>query len=411
MGHRVLQIVALICLAALLLTGCSKDNIPELPEGSYESQLTYGVLEAEKLSVLPWNSGRCETTTGNTMVETEIGYYLVNNNIIYYADKVDLSLWVPLCNLANCVHYDHNIACKAIMDEDWLVLKDGRLYFAETPGGQVVLPPGTGSGDVIVSTALDGTDKRIEYVIEDAMLRSEGIAGGRMVGGKWMYRCTTFDLEGHSYTRIFVVDENGERELPTGEGGSGDLYPMHYFSLYGDPYFQCTKISQDKLLCFQGDELVGIDMKYVPDTGGFISGDTLRIFKGNRGYFDINVTTGKQVKVTGNRIKNSTGMILAANCILETNHSGYCGRNISVEGKMEVFDGESWRSVQLPEEWSVTSKDRWMHVAGMTSDSILVFGYEKNSYYSGQSASTLYRIPLDSEELVLEKCFTFALRR
>ena len=73
--HRLL---ALTCVTMLLLSGC---HIGEEAPGITESQewevpqLNYGVLEYEKLEVLPWYSGRMEATSFNRMAETELGYY------------------------------------------------------------------------------------------------------------------------------------------------------------------------------------------------------------------------------------------------------------------------------------------------------------------------------------------------
>ena len=163
-------------------------------------------------------------------------------------------------------------------------------------------------------------------------------------------------------------------------------------------------------MSLRGEELVGFDKKYVPETGGFISGTTLRIFKEDKGYFDIDVTTGKQVKVADNRIKNSTGFILAPNCVIESNAFGFTYEKRTGPVQVEVFDGESWRSVQLPEEWQDPSTDNWLEILGITSDSIWVYGRNEEVYLDDWGhPSDLYRIPLDKEELVMEYCFTFPI--
>ena len=211
---------------------------------------------------------------------------------------------------------------------------------------------------------------------------------------------------------MFVLDAEGEREIDVPDGAVPNVeQPFVVAFLRGDAYFGCKSISNQKYLKFQDDQLVGFDKKYVPETGGYISGTTLRIFKEDKGYFDIDVTTGKQVKVAENRLKDSTGMILAPNCVVESTLFSFNRKNRTEAGAIEVFDGESWRSVQLPEEWQNPGTDHWLHVLGITSDSIWLYGRNEEEFYGGwENFSDLYRIPLDKEELVMEYCFTFPIQ-
>ena len=396
----------------LLLTGCRKDTVPTVTD-NYESELVYGVFEAEKLQVLPWNSGRCEKTTANKMIETENGYYYLYDgmHLLHYADKTDLSYWALVCNKPTCYHYkrtsygyEFDMSCNAYINGQWIIMRNGRIYHTE-PSGTFELPVVLkGIGNIIVSTAMDGTDKRFEYVIEEAVMGSMGgITDGRLIGDQWIQSKSEIDLYGNTASRMFVLDADGEREIDIPKDKQISLYPSHIFYLWGDAYFECDALSKTKWLRFQGEELVGFEKKYVPDTGGYISGTTLRIFQENRGYFDIDVTTGQRVKVEDNRIKNSTGFILAANCVIESNAFGVTYKNRSGPVQIEVFDGEIWRSVTLPAEWENLGTERALHVLGITSDSILLCLQEKTP----ADTRSLYRIPLGEEELTLEYCFDF----
>ena len=90
----------LIGLSAILLlltvfSGCDAEEKAPAPIGSavWETmpQLTYGTMEYEKLAILPWNSGRCEATSYDTLAETNQGFYLIDaSNRLLYADKADL---------------------------------------------------------------------------------------------------------------------------------------------------------------------------------------------------------------------------------------------------------------------------------------------------------------------------------
>lgn len=125
------KIISIVVLVLLLLSffGCGKDDVPVVT-AEYDSALTYGVFEAEKLKVLPWNSGRCESTTANALTETENGYYFVYYGHIYYADKDNLNNWVLLCNKPACAHYE-NPYCNAATDGAWILVKDNRLFLSQ----------------------------------------------------------------------------------------------------------------------------------------------------------------------------------------------------------------------------------------------------------------------------------------
>ena len=411
------RIISIVVLALLLLSlfGCSKDDVP-IVTAEYDSALTYGVFEAEKLKVLPWNSGRSEATTAHKVAEVENGYYFLYYPYLYYADKTDLANWTLVCGKPNCEHYKHNgntgyvdlvEGCHAQMDGEWIVWQGGRLYYTEFRGNFEVPIKSKGMGNLIVSVAPNGADKKFVYAIEDALILSGGVTSGRLIGDQWIQSKSEIDIDGNTVSRMFVLDKEGEREIAIPSDVKIEIYPCDYFFLYGDPYFECNGLSSTKFLSLRGDELVGFDKKYVPETGGFISSTTLRIFKENKGYFDIDVTTGKQVKVADNRLKDSTGMILAPNCVVESTLFAFNRKNRTEAGAMEVFDGERWRSVRLPVEWQNPGTDHWLHMLGITSDSIWLYGRNEESFLGKGESSDLYRIPLDKEELVMEYCFTF----
>ena len=73
------------------------------------------------------------TTSQGTMIEVENGYYLVGSNPqyrgsqVYYADKVDLTNWVILCNKPNCDHYSN---CNADVGFcDIIQLSNNKIYY------------------------------------------------------------------------------------------------------------------------------------------------------------------------------------------------------------------------------------------------------------------------------------------
>ena len=134
-------------LLALLLTltmvGC-QEEAPETPTEPQPSeslvwetmpQLAYGVMEYEKLEVLPWYSGRCEATSYDTLAETDLGYYLLDpSDDLQYADKTDLANWLPVCNNPSCSHTDANMRCSSHLALQNFVIRDGTIYYGQYNG-------------------------------------------------------------------------------------------------------------------------------------------------------------------------------------------------------------------------------------------------------------------------------------
>ena len=73
---------------------------------------------------------------------------------------------------------------------------------------------------------------------------------------------------------------------------------------------------------------------------------------------------------------------------------------------MEIFDGESWRSVQLPEELRCVNRPG-ASAAFVGSDRII---FMANSYSGDKVTYKVYQVLLDSEELVMELCGMFTSR-
>lgn len=417
--------IAWLCVAALLLPGCQ----PKEPESTepiitWDSvpQLVYGQWEYEKLSVLPWYSGRTEINNFHEIVETELGYYMVYGfSTILYADKVNLANWVPVCGMPDCGHFGA-LHCHAETSSNWLFLKDGRLYFKEHTGINTELYFNKdAAGEIYVSTKLDGSDKRLEYVYEDMLISVWG--GGSMstafLGNAELYCNTQMDRDGNSVTSTYLVDDRGGRvlEFPetlTDESHFGPANTM--CSLWGEPllcYEQWSGGAVDmELYRLEGDTLTRLDMKLDYGTNAYFSGNTLRVFKTGDGYYDQDITTGQEIKVADAYYEDGMGCVLAPNCVLETNmmHENYYSQPPQGESKMALFDGEGWREVAIPAELATVSPKHVLYVAGMTSDSIFLFVRDPATYATERMTSQLYRIPIGEGQLRLEFCGEIALR-
>ena len=134
--------------------------------------------------------------------------------------------------------------------------------------------------------------------------------------------------------------------------------------------------------------------------GDYLSGSILRQFRSNNGYYDINLETGEEVRLADAQLKNSQSFIVLPNCIIETT----LGSENHQEGDahaMMLFDGESWRTVALPEELAqIYTLDMPFEMGVVTSDRIFILVYTSQRY----SRCDMYQIMLEDDELFLEYC-------
>ena len=128
MKRRILRILALLLGLLLLLPGCNQEEQPDvIPDsGAWKDipQLNFGTLEYEKLSKLPWDSGRADATGNYRIAETADGLFLLVGlqQILYFADKTSLfgNMESDAINRAVC------LACEYIEKHiyDKIVIRD-----------------------------------------------------------------------------------------------------------------------------------------------------------------------------------------------------------------------------------------------------------------------------------------------
>ena len=414
-------------LAALLVFSGCQQEVPESTEPfiTWDNipQLTYGQMEYEKLSVLPWYSGRTEISTANAMAETELGYYMIySHRFLLYADKVDLSYWVMVCNKPDCPHckpFDWGFEivgdCNANVEGPWLFLKNGRLYYLSTTGRGLYNTLNIGA--IYISAKPDGTDKRLEYVYEESHVGMMGGSGGdAQLGEVTLRKASRLDVNGNYETHFYRIDEKGGREIQMPGKGDENTLLMSAGSSYflrGEPMLAYGSRSDGSIGFYrlEGEDYIKLNLNGSTPWYGYFDGNTLRIFRKDDGYYDINTATGEEVKIASPNYQNSTAVVLAPNCILETTFPDWTDLQHPMsmrpeypqtEGKIAIFDGQSWREVVIPIELQTLSA-QYMKVIGLTSDSVLVLIMEE-SYRSGATTSQLYRIPIGEEQLRLEYC-------
>ena len=417
MKRNVLRILALLLIAALL-GGCGGDQ--EITESLiWESApaLNFGTMEYEKLSVEPWYSGRCEATSPYSMfAETELGYYMVGMSMLFYADKSDLSLWVPVCNKPECTHptryWDYTMPrCNAKIHN--FVIRDGRIYFPETADKlwDNYQEIAKSNGICIASRALDGTDLRLEYQNEDLIVGGGGHHSYLLNRKHCLFFTNKLNKDGSYTAQIFRITDEGtsllSEHITTDEMIYGTVGNYHAF---GDETFSYYYFDEnlDMMYRFEDNEFITYDFSGIECSGEcYLSGNQIRIYRQNDGYYDIDLQTREEVRVGDAQLPDATSTILLPNCIIETTlPTSYAGLDGILDNlpeepyAMKLFDGESWRDVQLPEELLEQIIIKWHYIQSVTSDSIFF------SYSDLTDVTHVCRIPLGTDTLVAEECFT-----
>ena len=383
------KLLSLFLAALMLLTfaGCAEEEKLPAPIGSqvWENapSLTWGQLESPGLEITQWNSGRCEYTSFNSWAETETGYYVSTGSHLLYADKSDLNNWVAVCNRPDCQHSGYD--CNAYIQYWEFVVSNGRIYYQVMTGSA----PELYNGDAqffLASMAPDGTDKRFEYAYEENTPATATRYMSYLCDSFYMYNIVGMDNEGVETAFSVTVKPNGETvvvskenfENPSRLGAtmmSGRRYP-----LYGD------RLLFSGILCRSDKEFLRVadGFETAVNTGGrpvtyaYVSGNILRFFRPNDGYYDLNMETGEEIKLAEAQLKNSFACIALPNCILETTLMAYSAGNTAEyyeEGmthEMRLFDGSGWKTVKLPAELAAAGGKIQMRVQAVCSDRIIL---------------------------------------
>lgn len=401
--------ILLVCFCVILL-GCNQENHIPAPAGSevWETvpPLTYGVLETEKLQVLDWNGGRCEATSHDTMAETEAGFYYLSfeNSTLYYCDKTDFCNWVRVCNEPDCLHTLIS-GCGACLTTNSFVIKDNRIYHLARAATFPELYAGSGDGEILISTAVNGTDVRLEYVLEDAMITGGGEYSTWLTSSFWLYSSRKLTAEGQWMLNTFLVNADGSHLIHTEVSANEKnaiLAPANtILGVQGENAYINTAMDPKLFYRVDGNFLEPVDLSNLETGGAYLAGDVLRCFKQNDGYYDVDLNTRQEIRLADTRMENSHCQIMLPNCIVEGTLVTAQSKKDRTEGMkhfLEIFDGEQWHSVALPPELESAGKNVFIYVTAVTSDSIL--------FQCGgmPERDPFYRIKLNSEEMVLEAC-------
>ena len=407
-----------ILLLLTVLSGCGEEEKAPAPIGSevWETmpQLTYGVMEYEKLQILPWNSGRAEATSFYRLAETESGFYsFFETPRLEYADKEDLQTWVPVCSKADCKH-QRGSQCSAQMGTDSFVIRNDRIYFARFDSLPEVY---SGPSDcILISITPNGTDMRFEFTFDKDYPATVAQSGALLTGTHWYRNVVALNQDGSYTAYCYRVGNEGTAEpvqVENWENSGSALFSNWLLKLYGDTVVHNGVLSADRNLYspVSGEDAQPLDTSVLPVKLAYLSGDTLRFFRTNDGYYDMNIKTGEEVKLAEPQLENSFANIVLPNCILESTLMTYLAPNNQAglpEGEvhaMRLFDGAVWRDVALPAQLQNADAKTFVTVLGVASDCVIL--YSRNmSTYNLNRVTEYYIIDLTADELTAEHMMT-----
>ena len=410
-----IKLLVLLCSVIMLFSACQK----VMPTGMMGSEdwmswpsLSNGDVSYEKLQVLPWSSGRCEATSFYSMAETEWGYYLSYFGVLYYADKANLSNWVVVCNTPDCDHLG-SIECNGYIGAREFLVKEDKIYIQPTSGTKG-LYPSKAAFTILASMREDGTDWNFTYALKEAESSTLLTYNSLLSPEQWLYCTLDFMQDGSLVSGFYRVTADGVKKYPSVEANWKSTASLgwagYYYTLFGDPYFYCTLLGTAEskqsgdIFRFEGDTLKTLDVSNIPYdggfTGGYISGDTMRCFRRNDGYYDVNLTTGEEIKLMDAQLENSHCYLVLPNCLIETTlrYSTIPYRTDGMTHAMKLYDGEQWYSVTLPKEMLYANGDISLRVQSVVSDGIF-FTLHQSGFVK---ELPLYFVALDKEEKTLE---------
>lgn len=328
---------------------------------------------------------RCAITSNYTMAETDLGFYLLAG-YLYYADKSDLTKWLPVCNKPDCTHNDKSPDCDANISGNGFRLYHDRIYFCDSYG----LYEKGHSGIALVSISISGSKPKLEHVIFNSNQQSSS--------GQWRncllrdkivlfrsYMNKYGDFENHAvqYTAegTHVLAEGHSESMPwflgtvtASEYVGGDPAVLYNLdgSGFGTILYRFTETGLEPIGDTAGlglGTLASCDM-----AGAYLTGDILQVYRPNDGYYDINLATGEQTKTMDVQMEDGWGWHLTDQYILESPLL-FNRPELQLELKagphaMRFYNGETWSTVTLPEELTQATGTSYLLPRAVASDRI-----------------------------------------
>ena len=217
---------------------------------------------------IDWPYGLNTAMSVRNMVSTDIGYYMVLTNFLFYMDA-DAMEPVPVCAKPNCLHYNEEEierinACNAFMNVEGMQASlscyDDKLWFI----GQVetINDPEHPFQFAVQSMEPDGSSRKVVYRFDPEC----GVDYGVLHRGVFYVVLTSFDEEVRSKATLMACSLSDPRQAPEcilelecfgGDGGFigltayGDrLYFYRYISDDGDREFCSFDLETGELTAF-----------------------------------------------------------------------------------------------------------------------------------------------------------------
>ena len=417
MKRNVLRIFALLLGLLLLLPGCAPQaELADLVREPYIwPELTFGIMEAPKLEQDP-NLNRLTVTSGCGVAETEAGLYLYRNQLLSYADKTNFDLWVPACSTPKCEHKTSGTQiCTAHLNGKRFLIENDRIHYIDNAMKYPELTFTTDNGFAMYSITLNGSDRKLERLLEDTLFTNTG--GGSaftlLFPDHIIHLAWELTKEGNEERSILYIDSTGTETLyetvalPEPIAGYG-VEARDWYAVYGgeDAFFTSMIGNGFQTLCWIDDgKLVSADISELQVVGSYFSNNILRCFRQNDGYYDVNMLTGETTKLAQPQLKNSNVRILQPNCILESTlmNASAMEKRVGIEQhSLRLFDGTEWLDVSLPEELLHAPNSVYLFPMGIGTDAIY-FHSAKIENMAG-SEITLYKLVIGTDSPVLEYC-------
>lgn len=411
-------ILALLMILTLL-PGCTEEETLPAPIGSqyweHYPSLAANSLNSDPLTVQSWNCGRLEATSYETMAETETGYYLVYMNRLFYADKTDLANWVPICNQPDCKHTEAG-GCPSFTLSERIVVKDNRIFTTVNSGTYPEIY-NDNFAVVVMSFLGNGTDPKLEYVLEEGVYHDSAAIHALLYSDQMLYNSVALQRDGSWIGYLYRVTPEGVQKLAEVENfdRNGLVISTPTEIVNGVNLFQTTLLDSTGRIFYYYENgiLKNFDILSLPGVGGYLSNGTIRYMNTGDGYYDLNLETGEKTFLEKSRMENSKGQVLLPNCIIETTLIGNNttqGNVIDELHKMELYDGNQWKTVTLPRELENSNENLTISIMGVASDRILI-ACRDSRYQTAEYGYcfSVYQILLDAQDLALTYCADISL--
>ena len=263
-GANMRRIAALLLLIVVMVVSGCRSNINQ--EQSTYAQwdgwpgFDAGKLESVQLENTTWDSGRCEATSENTVIETENGYYYVHQQYLFYADKTDMDKWVLVCSKPDCNHRSGE-NCGAFINGEKIVSHKGRLCTTVRSDVYPELYEKRFPGYLLISLDSRGANPQLEYVLEEAVGTNTSCHLSYLSSDHWLYYFSDFGIDGSCTGYLYKISEKGAQLIKEQKDfqGSG-LYAMTGLA-YGVTPFWSDMLDESGELRYHGDVMFPVELQ------------------------------------------------------------------------------------------------------------------------------------------------------